>query len=134
MVISWEQIKAALDMLINLCVSSPVTSSTGGKAYYSVTNPGTLGSRRIKKRTDPDPVSGKLMIPIPFEKKTLVILNGVDLLVSWITTYNSTRCPTATCKHDPISTGETHFSEAELVNAEQIYDFLILSFLHQVPI
>ena len=55
-IVTWAQIRAALDTLIDLCVSNPLKSSLGGKAYYvSQVAPDLHGrkSRRV------DSISGK---------------------------------------------------------------------------
>ena len=70
-VLSWEQIKAALDTLMSLCVSNPLASPTGGKAYYST--PAIHKSRRRKKRADS--VSGKSPEQFPRTKYILPVRN-----------------------------------------------------------
>ena len=64
--LTWAQLKAALEMLINLCVENPISSSLGGRAYYHVHDIaasflavlGTKGLGQKKKRAGQD-ISGK---------------------------------------------------------------------------
>lgn len=69
-IITWAQIRAALDTLIDICVSNPLKSPLGGKAYYvSQVAPDLHGrkSRRV------DSVNGK-------SAKLLYILSAREYL------------------------------------------------------
>lgn len=69
-ILTWEQVKAALETLINFCVENPSRPSVGGAAHYALHPPGILGRRRNKKRVGK--VTGIIMAWIKLE----------DLLIS----------------------------------------------------
>lgn len=50
LVLTWDQIKVALDRLINLCVLHPLKPAVGGRAYYGVQSLHGLHGRRGQKR------------------------------------------------------------------------------------
>ncbi|MCJ1258687.1 hypothetical protein MMC24_006520 [Lignoscripta atroalba] len=55
MVLSWAQIKAALDELVELCVNNPVATAVGGKAFYGAQSSIDLdlgGGRKRKRKRD----------------------------------------------------------------------------------
>ena len=58
-VLNWDQIRAATDALINLCVQHPFLPSTGGRAYYAPPN----RSRSRRKRQNK--VTGLNALPPP---------------------------------------------------------------------
>ena len=59
MTITWEQIKVALDTLINVCLNNPVKAATGGSAYYGHNQvvPGVMGRHKMRNT-----LNGKLTV------------------------------------------------------------------------
>ncbi|KAL9121020.1 MAG: hypothetical protein Q9187_002420 [Circinaria calcarea] len=55
-VITWAQIRAALETLVDICVSNPLKSSRGGKAYYGPQVAPDLRGRQLRRA---DPLSGE---------------------------------------------------------------------------
>ena len=51
LVLTWNQIKIALDALINRCVSNPLQPAKGGRAYYATPLSYGPSSRRMKRGT-----------------------------------------------------------------------------------
>ena len=49
LVLTWEQIRAAVSTLLSICVDNPYDSSQGGRAFYGAP-PMTASNRRIRKR------------------------------------------------------------------------------------
>ena len=60
-VITWAQIRTALETLLNICVSNPLKSSRGGKAYYGPQVAPDLRGRKLRRA---DPLSGESGTPI----------------------------------------------------------------------
>ena len=55
--ITWAQIGAALDALINVCIANPTKPSTGGRAYY-----GTEGLSVVGRKNKRGSVNGKFYL------------------------------------------------------------------------
>ncbi|KAL9103729.1 MAG: hypothetical protein Q9187_008975, partial [Circinaria calcarea] len=51
-ILTWEQVKAALETLIDVCVENPSRPSIGGVARYESHPPTTRGNRKNRKRAD----------------------------------------------------------------------------------
>ena len=49
-VLTWQQIRAALSTLVTICVDNPTSAPQGGRAFYGTTPPTTLWSGRRRKR------------------------------------------------------------------------------------
>ena len=62
--ISWQQIREALDMLINVCVGNPTSPSVGGRAYLGVEDALTFKKEKERKR-DGDGANANAYDPLP---------------------------------------------------------------------
>lgn len=96
-IVTWAQIRAALDTLIDICVSNPLKSSLGGKAYYVSQVAPNLHGRKYRRV---DSVSGK-------STEFLYILSTQEYRQHYRSTDSQlscrTECSTATCEHHYIS-------------------------------
>ena len=52
--VTWRQIKAAVDTIIEACVNNPLTSATGGRAFYGHQNGFNIDIFGKKRKRDPD--------------------------------------------------------------------------------
>ena len=59
-VLTWGQIRAALEVLVGTCIASPIAGASGGTAHYSPSPPTPKISKRRKRQPS---VSGKTLIP-----------------------------------------------------------------------
>ena len=48
--LTWQQVRVALDALLNICVANPLVTSRGGKAFYGASSAvEQIGGRKEKK-------------------------------------------------------------------------------------
>ena len=95
-VLSWQQIRAAVEALLVICVMHPLSSPQGGRAYYK-TQPKMLEGRRRKRDvTGLDALPPHANITVFEQLQPWTNLN--DELKSCTWHAASSRIPVSTCK------------------------------------